>query len=149
MKKVQNALEKDNLGFIQEILKERLVIWFKFFFARLILQRYCNIPAGLLVVKFEDYSSRMITECYLDKKLINIGRQKNDGSSTSFKGDGLVNLFLFTWNAFLHGRKVKILNDIEFNINTVSDTSSIFDDDVLAIVKNMENEIEEHKKITK
>ena len=149
MKKVQNALEKDDLGFIQEILKERLVIWFKFFFARLILQRYCNIPAGLLVVKFEDYSSRMITECYLDKKLINIGRQKNDGSSTSFKGDGLVNLFLFTWNAFLHGRKVKILNDIEFNINTVSDPSSIFDDDVLAIVKNMENEIEEHKKITK
>ena len=149
MKKVQNALEKDDLGFIQEILKERLVIWFKFFFARLILQRYCNIPAGLLVVKFEDYSSRMITECYLDKKLINIGRQKNDGSSTSFKGDGLVNLFLFTWNAFLHGRKVKILNDIEFNINTVSDPSSIFDDDVLAIIKNMENEIEEHKKITK
>ena len=149
MKKVQNALEKDDLGFIQEILKERLVIWFKFFFARLILQRYCNIPAGLLVVKFEDYSSRMITECYLDKKLINIGRQKNDGSSASFKGDGLVNLFLFTWNAFLHGRKVKILNDIEFNINTVSDPSSIFDDDVLAIIKNMENEIEEHKKITK
>ena len=149
MKKVQNALEKDDLGFIQEILKERLVIWFKFFFARLILQRYCNIPTGLLVVKFEDYSSRMITECYLDKKLINIGRQKNDGSSTSFKGDGLVNLFLFTWNAFLHGRKVKILNDIEFNINTVSDPSSIFDDDVLAIIKNMENEIEEHKKITK
>ena len=91
----------------------------------------------------------MITECYLDKKLINIGRQKNDGSSASFKGDGLVNLFLFTWNAFLHGRKVKILNDIEFNINTVSDPSSIFDDDVLAIIKNMENEIEEHKKITK
>ena len=56
---------------------------------------------------------------------------------------------MFTWNAFLYGRKIKILNDIEFNINTVSDPSSLFDDDVLAIVKNMENEIEEHKKITK
>ncbi|WP_169729055.1 hypothetical protein [Aliarcobacter cibarius] len=56
---------------------------------------------------------------------------------------------MFTWNAFLYGRKVKILNDIEFNINTVSDPSSLFDDDVLAIVKNMEKEIEEHKKITK
>ena len=60
-----------------------------------------------------------------------------------------MNLFLFTWNAFLYGRKVKILNDIEFNINTVSDPSSLFNDNVLAIVKNMEKEIEEHKKITK
>ena len=77
-KKIEEALEKDDLAYIQNLLKERLVIWFKFFFARVILQRYCNIPAGLLVVKFEDYSSRMITECYLDKKLINIGRQQND-----------------------------------------------------------------------
>ena len=145
-KKIEEALSNDDLSYIQNLLKERLVIWFKFFFARVILQRYCNIPAGLLVVKFEDYSSRMITECYLDKKLINIGRQKNDGSSTSFKGDGLVNLFLFVWNAYLFGRKVKVLNDIEFNINTVSDTVSLFDEEVLSIVKNMENEIKEHKK---
>lgn len=96
-----------------------------------------------LIIAFFDF----LFKCY--GIIWDIGRQKNDGSSTSFKGDGLVNLFLFTWNAFLHGRKVKILNDIEFNINTVSDPSSIFDDDVLAIVKNMENEIEEHKKITK
>lgn len=143
--KIEEALKNDDLNFIQNLIKERLVIWFKFFFARLILQRYCNIPAGLLVVKLEDYSSRMITECYLDKKLINIGRQKNDGSSASFKGDGLVNLFLFTWNSFLHGRKAKVLNDIEFNINTVSDPVSLFDDDVLNIVKNMEQEISENK----
>lgn len=145
-KKIEEALSNDDLSYIQNLLKERLTIWFKFFFARVLLQRYCNIPAGLLVVKFEDYSSRMITECYLDKKLINIGRQKNDGSSTSFKGDGLVNLFLFVWNAYLFGRKVKVLNDIEFNINTVSDTVSLFDEEVLSIVKNMENEIKEHKK---
>ncbi|MCT7646753.1 hypothetical protein [Aliarcobacter butzleri] len=148
-KKIEEALEKDDLSYIQNLLKERLVIWFKFFFARVILQRYCNIPAGLLVVKFEDYSSRMITECYLDKKLINIGRQQNDGSSTSFKGDGLVNLFLFVWNTYLYGRKVKVMNDIEFNINTVSDTVSLFDEEVLNIVKNMENEIKEHEKIIK
>ena len=148
-KKIEEALNNDDLSYIQNLLKERLVIWFKFFFARVILQRYCNIPAGLLVVKFEDYSSRMITECYLDKKLINIGRQQNDGSSTSFKGDGLVNLFLFVWNTYLYGRKVKVMNDIEFNINTVSDTVSLFDEEVLNIVKNMENEIKEHEKIIK
>ena len=146
-KKIEEALNNDDLSYIQNLLKERLVIWFKFFFARVILQRYCNIPAGLLVVKFEDYSSRMITECYLDKKLINIGRQQNDGSSTSFKGDGLVNLFLFVWNTYLYGRKVKVMNDIEFNINTISDTVSLFDEEVLNIVKNMENEINEHEKI--
>ena len=147
-KKIEEALNNDDLSYIQNLLKERLIIWFKFFFARVILQRYCNIPAGLLVVKFEDYSSRMITECYLDKKLINIGRQQNDGSSTSFKGDGLVNLFLFVWNTYLYGRKVKVMNDIEFNINTVSDTVSLFDEEVLNIVKNMENENKEHEKIT-
>ena len=139
--KIEEAIKKDDVIFIQNILKERLVIWFKFFFARTILQRYCNIPAGLLVVKFEDYSSRMITECYSDKKLINIGRQQNDGSSASFKGDGLVNLFLYTWNSFLYGRKVKVLGEVEFNINTTSDPSSLYDDEVLSIVKNMEQEI--------
>ena len=63
-----------------------------------------------------------------------------------FKSEGLVNLFLFVWNAYLFGRKVKVLNDIEFNINTISDTISLFDEEVLNIVKNMENEIKEHKK---
>ncbi|WP_323590947.1 hypothetical protein [Aliarcobacter butzleri] len=57
----------------------------------------------------------MITKCYLDKKLINIGKQQKDGISTSFKGDGLVNLFLFDFNAYLFGRKVKVLSDIELN----------------------------------
>ena len=41
------------------------------------------------------------------------------------------------------------MNDIEFNINTVSDTVSLFDEEVLNIVKNMENEIKEHEKIIK
>ncbi len=145
IKKVELALEKDDLSYIQNLLIERLTIWFKFFFARVILQRYCNIPAGLLVVKFEDYSSRMITECYAYKKLINIGRQQNDGSSSSLKGDGFVNLFLYTWNSFLYGRKAKVFNDIEFNINTISDTISLFDDEVLSIVKNMEKEIIDNK----
>ncbi len=76
---------------------------------------------------------------------VGISTQKNDGSSASFKGDGLVNLFLFTWNSFLHGRKAKVLNEIELNINTVSDTVSLFDNEVLDIVKNMETEISSNK----
>lgn len=32
-KKIEEALEKDDLAYIQNLLKERLVIWFKFFFA--------------------------------------------------------------------------------------------------------------------
>ena len=123
-----------------------LLVWFKFFFTRLILQRYCNIPAGLLVVKLEDYSTRMITEVYNDKKLINISRNQNDGSSKSFNGDGLVNLFLFTWNAFLHGRKIKVLQSLEFNINTISDAQNLYDDDIEMLVKNMEKEIKDANK---
>lgn len=146
LQEIREAKEKENIPFIENILKERLVIWFKFYFTRLILQRYCNIPAGLLVVKIEDYSMRMITEVYNDKKLINISRNQNDGSSESFNGDGLVNLFLFVWNAFLYGRKTKVTQDLEFNINTISDASNMYDDDVSMLVKNMESEIKTNSK---
>lgn len=146
LQEIREAKEKENIPFIENILKERLVIWFKFYFTRLILQRYCNIPAGLLVVKIEDYSMRMITEVYNDKKLINISRNQNDGSSESFNGDGLVNLFLFVWNAFLYGRKIKVTQDLEFNINTISDASNMYDDDVSMLVKNMESEIKTNSK---
>lgn len=139
---IREARDNEDTVFIENLLKERLVVWFKFYFTRTILQRYCNIPAGLLVVKIEDYSMRMITEVYNDKKLVNISRNQNDGSSKSFNGDGLVNLFLFTWNAFLYGRKIKVLQDVEFNINTISDTSNMYDDDVNVLVKNMEDEIQ-------
>jgi hypothetical protein len=138
--------EKEDIKYIEEILKERLVIWFKFFFARIILQRYCNIPSGLLVVKLEDYSMRMITEVYNDKKLINISKNQNDGSSKSFNKDGLVNLFLYTFNAYLLGRKTRVLSDLDFNINTISDSASSYDEDVIKMVKDMENEIREYNK---
>ena len=146
LEKIKEAKEKEDIVYIESILKERLLVWFKFFFTRLILQRYCNIPAGLLVVKLEDYSTRMITEVYNDKKLINISRNQNDGSSKSFNGDGLVNLFLFTWNAFLHGRKIKVLQSLEFNINTISDAQNLYDDDIEMLVKNMEIEIKDANK---
>ena len=110
------------------------------------LQRYCNIPCGLLVVKLSDYSFRMIAEAYDDKKLINITANQNDGSSSSFKGDGLVNLFLYTWNAFLYSRKTKLLQEIEFNLNTTSDTSNLYDKDISNIISNMEKEISENNK---
>ncbi|WP_152633305.1 hypothetical protein [Aliarcobacter butzleri] len=143
---IKSAKEKNDITTIENLLKERLVIMFKFFLARVILQRYCNIPSGLLVVKLEDYTMRMIAESYSDKKLINIAKSQNDGSSNSFKGDGLVNLFLYTWNAFLYGRKTRLMQEIEFNINTISDTSNMYDKDVNAIVTNMEKEIEEYGK---
>ena len=149
IEKIKIAKEKNDIKFIEDIIKERLIIWFKFFLARTIFQRYCNIPSGLLVVKLEDYSTRMITEVYDDKKLVNIAKDQNDGSSNSFKGDGLTNLFLYVWNAFLHGRKTKLLDELAFNINTISDNINLYDEDVSSIVKNMEKEAEEYKKITK
>ena len=147
--KVKAALENDDLTYIENLIKERLVIWFKFFFGRTIMQRYCNIPSGLLVARVEDYTMRMITEVYIDKKLVNIAKNQNDGSSNSFKGDGLTNLFLYVWNVFLHGRKTKILDELAFNINTISDNTNMYDGDIQELVKNMEKEIDEHKKITK
>lgn len=143
---LEEAKEKNDSLAIENYLKEKLIVWFKFFLARTMLQRYTNIPSGLLVVKIEDYSMRMITEVYNDKKLVNISRNQNDGLSDSFNGDEMVNLFLFLWNAFMYGRKTKLLKDLEFNLNTISDTAKEFDEEVEAIVKNMEMEIKENKK---
>lgn len=146
---IRKAKEKGDLQFIVNLITERLVIWFKFYLARTILQRYCNIPSGLLVVKLQDYSMRMITEVYSDMQVINIAKNQNDGLSDSFKGDGLVNLFLYIYNAFLYGRKEKILNQIEWNINTISDPASLYDEEINSIVTNMENEIKDHNEYLK
>lgn len=154
LKELKNRVEKlkvakaeQNTKYIEEVLVERMVIWFKFFFARVLLQRYCNIPADLVVVKLADYSSRMIMEIYTDKKLVNIVKNQNDGQSKSFEGDGLVNLFLYTWNSFLYGRKERILERIEYNINTISDPADEEDKLVLKINQDMKDEIVAYNKM--
>ena len=43
----------------------------------------------------------------------------------------------------------KLLDELAFNINTISDNINLYDEDVSSIVKNMEKEAEEYKKITK
>ena len=147
VERLKTAKEKQDTKYIEEVLVERLVIWFKFFFARILLQRYCNIPADLVVVKLADYSTRMIMEIYADKKLVNIVKNQNDGQSKSFEGDGLVNLFLYTWNSFLYGRKERVLERIEYNINTISDPADEEDSLVQKINEDMKAEIINYNKM--
>ena len=140
---LKKAKAENNLEIIKEEIINKIMIWFKFFMTRLILQRYTNVSNGILVVKIADYTTRMISEIYMEEKIINITQNINDGKSDSFEGDGLTNLFLYMWNAYLHGRNEKVLEQLEFNINTISDSADVDDMNAQKFNNYIETEKEE------
>jgi len=129
---------------IELILQNKLVVYFKFILSRVILQKYTNIPAGTAVSKIADYTLRMITEVYDVKVLINIDKNKNDGTSESFNGDALVNLFLYTYNHYLYSRREKLLDEIDraINVDFLSNTEDGMN--TSNIISNTFNEMDTH-----
>lgn len=96
------------LSKISDMNKEELVrrvlfifdVYFRFFAFFYIVNQYINLPAGTVVVRMDDYTLRMITETYDNKNIVSIEARKNDGSTDSFKGDALTNMFLLAWNYY-------------------------------------------------
>jgi hypothetical protein len=78
-------------------LKAVMIGYFRFVVFREILMSYTNIPAGTIVVKLDDYTMRNIVDNYEIESLIDISKNKNDGSSKSFENDILTNIFLLTF----------------------------------------------------
>jgi len=95
-------------------------IYFRFFCFYYIVNQYINLPAGTVVVRMEDYTFRMITEIYDSKVIVAISPQKNDGTSKSFKGDALVNMFLIMWNYYNHSVE-NSFHDRVYNIFNLRD----------------------------
>jgi len=75
-------------------------IYFRFCSVFYIINQYINLPAGTVVVRMEDYTIRMIVEAYDNQNIVSIEKRKNDGSTDSFRGDALVNMFLLSWNYY-------------------------------------------------
>jgi hypothetical protein len=114
--KFSEQIMADNAKFM-EYLVFVLVVYFRFVLWKVIIGQYVNLPAGTIVVKQRDYAIRMITESFDDKSLINIAKNKNDGSTDQFESDNLVNLFLASLNHYRTGvrgsfedRVMKIFN---------------------------------------
>lgn len=98
-----------------------LVCYFRFAIWKLILSQYDNIPAGIIVIKMRDYSIRMITEIFEDNTLINIVKNKNDGSTAKFESDNLVNLFLSCLHHYKISSEVPYTTRIESIFNFTGD----------------------------
>jgi len=121
-------------------------IYFRFFATFYIINQYINLPAGTVVVRMEDYTLRMITEIYDNKNIVSIEKRKNDGTNESFKGDGLVNMFLLAWNYYnysvknsFHSRVYNIFNlrdeDLEAEISGVNSVmSGAMSNDILSFL---------------
>jgi hypothetical protein len=115
-----------------KLFKNRLLIvltaQFRFIVSREILQKYTNIPAGLIVVKLDDYTMRMIIDSYRNGGIIDIRKNVNDGSSTSFENDILANLFLLTYHYFNNMSNYTVVEKINIIWNTdIDDALEIAD----------------------
>ena len=105
-----------------ELSKEELMyrvkfifkIYFRFCATFYIINQYINLPAGTVVVRMDDYTLRMVIETYENQNIVSIEKNKNDGTTDSFKGDALVNMFLLGWNYYNYSVnnsfKVKVYN---------------------------------------
>ncbi|MDD4969755.1 MAG: hypothetical protein PHT07_10050 [Paludibacter sp.] len=77
-----------------------ITCYFRLMLFKMIIGQYVNLPAGVVVVKLRDYTARMITEIFEDHSLVNIIKDKNDGTNTEFESDNLTNLFLASVNHY-------------------------------------------------
>ena len=75
------------------------------------------IPAGTMVVKVEDYDTRMIIEYYKQLSTIEIVEKKNDGQSKLFKSDNYVNLFFLMFAYFINDKENNVFSELYFKFN--------------------------------
>lgn len=130
----QNLIKyKKNLEEHEEIFKElilnKMVIFFKFIYSRMILQYYTNIPAGSVVVKITDYTLRLIVDHYTSRSFISIDKNRNDGKSLEFQNETLANIFFILFEYFMYKRKEPAIKDLEKEINLNLLTAELQDEE--------------------
>jgi hypothetical protein len=85
---------------------------------KIVINQFMNIPAGTMVVKVEDYDTRMIIEYYKQLSTIEIVEKKNDGQSKLFKSDNYVNLFFLMFAYFINDKENNVFSELYFKFNT-------------------------------
>ena len=113
-KKISIFQDKKTLGYLIEMLMaDFTLILFK-----IVINQFMNVPAGMMVVKIEDYDTRMIIEYYKQLSTIEIVEKKNDGQSKLFKSDNYVNLFLLMFAYFINDKENNVFSELYFRFNT-------------------------------
>lgn len=113
-RKISIFQDKKTLGYLIEMLMaDFTLILFK-----IVINQFMNVPAGMMVVKIEDYDTRMIIEYYKQLSTIEIVEKKNDGQSKLFKSDNYVNLFLLMFAYFINDKENNVFSELYFRFNT-------------------------------
>ena len=113
-KRISIFEDKKTLGYLIDMLMaDFALILFK-----IVINQFMNIPAGTMVVKVEDYDTRMIIEYYKQLSTIEIVEKKNDGQSKLFKSDNYVNLFFLMFAYFINDKENNVFSELYFKFNT-------------------------------
>lgn len=103
-----------------DYIKDIMITDFSLVLFKMVIGQFMNLPAGIMVVKIEDYSTRMILEYYKQFCEIEIVAKRNDGQSKEFQSDNYVNLFLQSYAAFCNQEeKTKLFSELYFKFNTM------------------------------
>ncbi|MDA3053517.1 hypothetical protein [Campylobacter sp. JMF_03 NE3] len=116
-------------------LKNMMIADFSLVLFKIVMGQYMNLPAGIMVVKIEDYSTRMILEYYKQFCEIEIVEKRNDGQSKEFESDNYVNLFLQSYAAFCNQEeKTKFFSELYFKFNTMEYIKPYNEEEIIKMI---------------
>lgn len=125
--------------FFYESLEKFLIAQFRLILFYSIMQRYCNMPIGLIIVKIQDYTTRMILDNFKLRAILFLKPNINDGMGNREKGarnDLLAQLFFYSFNYY-----EKIKGSIDTRINEKFD--------VMGMSIDEKSEMEDNEKLFK
>ncbi len=128
--------DKQTLGYLIDMLMaDFTLVLFK-----IVINQFMNIPAGMMVVKIEDYDTRMIIEYYKQLSTIEIVDKKNDGQSKLFKSDNYVNLFFVLFAFFISDKDNNVFSELYFKFNTAEYTKPLSFSELKNLIDNESEE---------
>ena len=114
--------------FYKKYLKHFLIAQYRFILFYSIMQRYCNMPVGLIVAKVQDYTTKMILDNYKMRAVLFLKPHVNDGTGNREQGarnDLLAQIFFYTFNYY-----EKLNGSIEDKINEKFDVLGMSLDEI-------------------
>lgn len=147
-KEIKNKKTILNTGEGYTLLKDMLLADFTLVCFRTIINQFMNLPAGTIVVKIEDYSTRMIMDYYTRHSLLEIDKGRNDGSTESFQSDNYVNLFFLLFTDFLDSNNNAFYDELYFKFNTNEASKPLSFNQLKELVDESKNASKVYRDIT-
>ena len=89
--------------FYKKYMKKFLIAHYRFILFYSIMQRYGNMPIGLIIAKIQDYTTRMILDNFKLRAVLFLKPNINDGTGKREEGarnDLLAQIFFYTFNYY-------------------------------------------------